>query len=427
MNNVLNFLFKYKVKASLCFLAMICFPYFIGNNTDQSWLVIQYPWGSVKVIDTAGWYLKVGNSYWSYPRNWQVEYDNEYSFKVVFNDGGSAIMNAMVRFSSPLTVDAKRNFHQLFGGNEESVEAAVWAHLSDSMKSSGPLMSASEHQSSRRGEFTSCVQDQLQHGLFEMKRIPKILYDQYDDKGKPITVYATEIVYEDNGEPKVVRQSPLTDFGIVITQFSITDVVYDDQTQRQFAQKKEAFLSAEGSKAQREKEVQERLMVEERGRREKAESESIALRRKAEEVINAQREKEVAELKAEKEKSVAETNAARELAVALLSKQQAETKSQQELECAKLDRMKAQEEADAQIILASAKEQALKLGGAISERDKILAEIEKEKMIGIADRLSKIAVPQFIINGSNGADGAASSTNDHLMNIFLLKQMGVVK
>lgn len=427
MNDVLNFLFKYKVKASLFFLAMICFPYFIGNNTDQSWLVIQYPWGSVKVIDTAGWYLKAGNSYWSYPRNWQVEYDNEYSFKVVFNDGGSAIMNAMVRFSSPLTVEGKRNFHQLFGGNEESVEAAVWAHLSDSMKSSGPVMSASEHQSSRRGEFTSLVQDQLQYGLFEMKRIPKVLYDQYDDKGKPITVYATEVVYEDNGEPKVVRQSPLTDFGIVITQFSITDVVYDDQTQRQFAQKKEAFLSAEGSKAQREKEVQERLMVEERGRREKAESESIALRRKAEEVINAQREKEVAELKAEKEKSVAETNAARELAVALLTKQQAETRSQQELECAKLDRMKAQEEADAQIILSSAKEKALKLGGAISERDKILAEIEKEKMIGIADRLSKIAVPQFIINGSNGADGQVSSTNDHLMNIFLLKQMGVVK
>lgn len=404
------------------FTVIFCFPFLVGNNTDQDWLVIQYPWGSVKVIDTAGWYMKAGGNYWSYPRNWQVEYDKEHTFKVVFNDGGSAVMNAMVRFASPLTVDGKRRFHQLFGGDEIAVESAVWAHLSDAMKSSGPVMSASEHQSARRGEFTSLVQDQLQKGLFEMKRISKTLQDQYDDKGKPITVYATEVVYDESGtNQRVARPSPLTDFGIIITQFSITDVTYDDQTQRQFAQKKEAFLSAEGSKAQREKEVQERLMVEEKGRREKAESEAIALRRKAEEVINGQREKEVAELKAQKEKVIAETKAQMELAVALLTKQQAETRAQQELEVAKFDRMRAEEEAQGQIILASAKEKALKLGGAISDRDRILAEIERDKAIGVAERLSKVNVPQFIIGGSQGGD-----INSSLINMFLLKQLGVL-
>lgn len=421
---VLNFLIKnYKIVLSL--VAFLCIMlFFQGNNTDQRWLVIQYPWGDVKVIDTAGWYFKAGNSYWSYPRNWQVEYDQEYSFKVVFNDGGSAVMNAMVRFSSPTTLEGKRNFHQLFGGNEEAVEAAVWAHLSDAMKSSGPVMSASEHQSSRRGEFTALVQDQLQKGLFEMKRVSRTLQDQFDDKGKPITVYATEVVFdEESGQQRIARPSPLTDFGIIITQFSITDVTYDDQTQRQFAQKKEAFLSAEGSKAQREKEVQERLMVEERGRREKAESESIALRRKAEEVINAQREKEVAELKAQKEKVVAETKAQMELAVAQLTKMEAETKAQQQLECAKLDRLKAVEEAEAQIVLASAKQKALELAGAISEKDQILAEIERDKFIGIAEQLAKINVPKFIISG--GSEGS-QSPNDALMNMFLLKQFGVV-
>lgn len=420
-----NLLKKHFLKIVILLCTLITIPFFIGNNSDQSWLVIQYPWGSVKVIDTAGWYFKCGTSYWSYPRNWQVEYDQEYSFKVVFNDGGSAVMNAMVRFASPATVERKRNFHQLFGGNEEAVEAAVWAHLSDAMKSSGPVMSASEHQSARRGEFTALVQDQLQKGLFEMKRISKTLQDQYDDKGKPITVYATEVVFDGEGsEQKISRPSPLSDFGICITQFSITDVTYDDQTQRQFAQKKEAFLSAEGSKAQREKEVQERLMVEERGRREKAESESIALRRKAEEVINAQREKEVAELKAEKEKTVAETNAAKELAVAEFSKKQAETKAQQELECAKLDRMRAEEEAQAQIILASAREKSLDLGGAISEKERVLAEIERDKQIGIAKELSHINVPQFIISGENSSQNGDMSGS--LMNILLLKQLGIL-
>lgn len=405
------------------FLIIIFFAFCIGNNTDQEWLIIQYPWGNVKVIDTAGWYLKAFGNHWTYPRNWQVEYSDEWSFKVVFNDGGSATMNAMVRFASPITMEGKRNFHQLFGGNEDAVENAVWAHLSDAMKSSGPVMSASEHQSARRGEFTCLVQDQLQKGLFEMKRLSKNLPDQFDEKGKPLTVFATEVVFEEGtNEEKIARPSPLTDFGIIITQFSITDVTYDDQTQRQFAQKKEAFLSAEGSKAQREKEVQERLMVEERGRREKAESESIALRRKAEEVINAQREKEVAEIKANKEKTVAETNAAMQLAVARLLKEQAETRAEQDLECAKLARMRAEEEASGQIILAEAQKKSIEIGGSLSERDRILAEIDRDKYIGIASELSKTNVPRFIING-----GDKANTNDSLINMFFLKNLGVLK
>lgn len=406
---VLNFIIKHIYKICIIIALIWSISFFIGNNRDQSWLVVQYPWGTVSVIDTAGWYFKTG-SYWTYPRNWQVEYDKDYAFKVVFNDGGSAIMNAMVRFSSPTTVEGKRKFHQLFGGNEEAVEAAVWAHLSDAMKSSGPVMSASEHQSSRRGEFTSLVQDQLQKGLFEMKRVSRVLQDQFDDKGKPITVYATEVVFEqDSSAQRIARPSPLTDFGITITQFSITDVTYDDQTQRQFAQKKEAFLAAEGSKAQREKEVQERLMVEERGRREKAETESMALREKAKAVIDAQRQKEVEE-----------TNAARKLAVAEYTKRESETRAQQDLEVARLDKERAKEEAEAQIILASARQKSLQLGGAISERDMVLAEIERDKAIGVAKELAKIHVPQFIISG----DGAG--THDSMMNLMMLKYLNVL-
>lgn len=407
---MLNFVIKHIYKISILLVTLWAISFFIGNNRDQTWLVVQYPWGSVQVIDTAGWYFKTG-SYWCYPRNWQVEYDKEHAFKVVFNDGGSAVMNAMVRFSSPVTLDGKRKFHQLFGGNEDAVEAAVWAHLSDAMKSSGPVMSASEHQSARRGEFTSLVQDQLQKGLFEMRRVSRNLLDQFDDKGKPITVYATEVVFEnESANQKIARPSPLTDFGIVITQFSITDVTYDDQTQRQFAQKKEAFLAAEGSKAQREKEVQERLMVEERGRREKAETESMALREKAKAVIDAQREKEVQE-----------TNSARNLAVAQLKKQEAETLAEQQLQVARLDKERSKEEAEAQVILANARQKALSLGGALSEKEQILAEIERDKCIGVAKELAKIHVPQFIISGQGN-----SNTEGSMMNLLMLKQLGVM-
>src|SRR5277367_3190281 len=132
---VLSLFTNHYRKMLIGLVLLFSFIFFTGNNNDQSWLVVQYPWGKVTVIDTAGWYFKSGGSRWEYPRNWQVEYDCDSAFKVVFNDGGSATMNAMVRFSSPITLDSKRKFHQLFGGNEESVKAAVWAHLSDAMKS----------------------------------------------------------------------------------------------------------------------------------------------------------------------------------------------------------------------------------------------------------------------------------------------------
>ena len=275
--------------------------------------------------------------------------------------------------------------------------------------------------------------------LFETRKIQKTLHDQFDDKGKPITVWATEVVNDEKGQPRIANPSPLAKLGIVVTQFSITHVEYDEATKKQFAQKKDAFLAAENSKAQREKEVQERLMVEERGRREKAEAEATALKQKAKEVIDAERLKQVAELDAQRAKNVAEmdairnkvvaeTDAAKLLAVAQLDKQRAETDAAKQLEVAKLERQAAEENAQKQIALAKAQEESLKIAGAISERDRVLAEIEKEKAIGVAQHLAKVGVPSFIINGGTDAkDGNSTSVNDQLMNVFLLRQMGVLK
>lgn len=405
----------------------------VGSNNDQSWQVLQYISGDVRVVDNAGYYNTYFGRVTTYPRNMQVEYDKEWAFSVTFNDASTAKMEAMLRIAAPNTVDAKREFHRQFGGNMENVEAAIWAHLSNAIKASGPIMSSSEHQSARQSEFNQLVYEQLNHGLFETRKIQKTLHDQFDDKGKPITVFATEVVLDDKGAPRIANVSPLAKLGLTVTQFSITHTEYDEMTRNQFAAKKAAFLAAENSKAQREKEVQERLMVEEKGRREKAEAEASALKQKAKEVIDAQREKEVAELNASREKAVAETNAARELAVSQLTKEQAEVKAnqekvvaetaaQRELEVARLDRQAAEENAAKQIALAKAQEESLKIAGAISERDRVLAEIEREKAIGVARELSKINVPSTVIGGAG--NGQSGETN--LVNLFLLERLGVL-
>ena len=423
MNKLLSPI-KLGVIAFAIIMGIVCLFGLIGRNDDQNWQILQYPSGSVRVINQPGYYNKWFGTVTTYPRNWQVEYNSEegkdWSTKVTFNDGGWANMDSIIRFASPTDTEKQRAFHQLFAGSEENVEAAVWAHLADAMKSSGPVMSTSEHQSARRSEYNALVQEQLDKGVFQMKKVERQLLDQTDEKGKPITVYATEVILDAKGQAEVTKASPLTDFGIKVTQFSITDVRYDEQTVKQFVTKKEAFLAAENSKAQREKEVQERLMVIERGLREKAESEAMANKQKATEVINAQREKEVAELNAIREKVVAETNAAREYAVAKLTKDQAEVKANQELEVAKIGRAASEEDAKKQILLAQAKKESIALGGAITERDRVLAEIAAARDANVAKELSRLQVPSTVING--GANGGGGD----LVNLALLKYMGVL-
>lgn len=430
---------KLGVIAFLVVATLVAFFGAFGKNDDQNWQVLQYPTGTVRVINTPGYYLRMFGTVTTYPRNWQVEYNNQaggkdgdWSTKVTFNDGGYAHMDSIIRFASPSTEPEQRAFHRLFAGSEENVEAAVWAHLSDAMKSSGPVMSTSEHQSARRSEYNALVQEQLERGLYEMRKTERKL-DQKDEKGNQIIVVATEVVEKD-GKPIITKPSPLTDFGIKITQFSITDVKYDEQTLKQFITKKEAFLAAENSKAQREQEVQQRLMIQEKGLRERAEAEAIANKQMATETINATREKTVAETNANREKVVAETNAARELAVANLTKQQAEVKAaqekavaetaaQRELEVARLNRQAAEENAKKEIVLAEAKKQSLALGGAISERERVLAQIAADRDVQVAGQLSKVQTPQTVINGQGGTAGGGESS---LLNLVLLKSMGVL-
>ncbi len=140
--------------------------------------------------------------------------------------------------------------------------------------------------------------------------------------------------------------------------------------------------------------------------------------------------KKEAETKAEQEKSVAETQAAKLVAVALLTKQEAETKARQQLEVAKLERQAAEENAKKQVALATAQKESLALGGAISEHDRVLAEIARDEHIGVARELSKIVGPTTVFNGGSGTSGtsatSANSAMDSLISVTLMEKLNAL-
>jgi hypothetical protein len=389
---------------------------------DTEWQAVQYISGEVEIKDSAGVYIAFFPKVTEYPRNLPLgfykksteESPTDESTRVTFNDGGTADIDATLRIALPTTVDQKREFHRQFSGNLANVKTAVWAHLSNVIKASGPLMSASENQASRKSEFNTVVLDQLNDGLYEMRRVEREL-EQTDEKGNKIRVAATEIVKDlKTNKPIISQQSPLAKYGVTVTQFSITDTEYDDQTRKQFSTKKDAFLQAESAKAQREGEVQQKLMVMERGLREKAETEAKSNLEKAQAVITAMKEKEVAE-----------TEAAKILAVALKQKETAETEAAMKLSVAKLDKEAATENASKIRILAEAEKDRIAQAGAITEKDKVTLETQRETAIGVASALAKVNVPQIVISGTGGADGkGGSATQSELINLLLLKQNG---
>lgn len=404
-------------------------------NDLQDWQILQGVTGKVSVIEGSGYYGQWFGKPYRYPKTLEAFYSShpeegngkDDSIKVTFNDGGTAQVSAFVKIGLPLDEQKRILLHQDFQGNYQTIKSAVRAHLVNAIKASGPMMSASENQSSRKSEFNQIVEEQLINGLFRMRRTEVELADLTetveagtDDKGNRVTkerkakVLATEIVKDKDGKPIIDYKSPLERYGITVIQFSITEIEYDNKTLEQFAAKKESYLNAEKSKAQRQEEVQQRLMIEEKGRRQVAEIEAVQNQKKTEMIIQAEMNQEVAEVK----KKQAVTEAQQKVEVA--KQQQQETETMKAI--AKIKVETATLEKQALIAAAEAKQKTIELGGGISEKERVLAEFRMNRDIGVAKELSRIAVPGIIIGG--GKDGGGNVTQD-LMQYSLMRNMGL--
>lgn len=398
-----------------------------GKNDDQNWQIKQSIMGDVEVIDTPGYYLKMFASVWTWPRAHMAVYNAiadegdkaDESIRVTFNDGGTAQISAMVRFQLPTRKEDRRKFHRDFGGSMKNAISSVKAHLINCSKAAAPLMSSSEHQTARKAEFAQIIEDMLRNGLYKMRKVKRELLDKFDENGRPITIYATEIISGKDGMPIVVQISPLKEYNIKILQFSITNTNYDKETRKQFAAKKGMFLEAEKSKAEREKQVQKRLMIVERGKAEMAEITAQANKVKERVTIEAQQKVDVA-IRAKKE---AETKANMALEVAKIKKMEAEIEANMGLEVAKINVNAAKNQAIAMIKLAEAKQKQIQLAGYISEKDRVLAQIEADKQTKIASFLRDVQTPSMIfMGGENGGGG----TTLPLLNIALMKASGIL-
>ncbi|MCD6436476.1 MAG: hypothetical protein J7L15_08890 [Clostridiales bacterium] len=400
----------------------------MGVCDAQEWIVVQPIMGDVRIQENPGPYWKGFAKTWAYARNIEFRYNDDPKdgdeederIDVTFNDGGMAKIGTYIRLQTPLVQADRISFHEQFGGIHDNVKASIKSFMIDCMKSTAPLMSASENQSARKSEFRQLVLDQMKKGLYDMNLEEVVKKDTTDVTGEAITLFKTSIRLVD-GKPIITTESPITKrFKMEVVQFSVTGTNYDPATLEQFSAKKELFLGAEQAKAQRSKEVQERLMIEEKGKREKAEAEAAANVIMATAVIAAEQKANVAL----QTKIEAETKAAQMLSVAELDKATLLMAESAIYEQAEIKARTALKLKEAMIATAEGKKQAIELSGDITELEQAMIDAEVEKARVVAEALSQIKVPStMIINGS--ANEGGTSVTEHLINIKLMESAGL--
>lgn len=402
----------------------------VSVNDGQNWVYLQYPNGTVRIIDEPGCYLKLFGKNWVYPRYMEFRYNDDpsdgdkakESTGVTYNDGGEADISTFIRLRTPILKDDRVSFHQQFGGRLGNVKASVKSFMADCLKSTAPLMSSSENQSARKAEFRQIVANQIARGTYKMKKEKTVVKDTTDLTGKEITIFKTEIVRDRDGNPLIEEISPIiSKYKMAVEQFSVTGTEYDPETRKQFALKKKVFLEIEQAKADREKQVQDRLMIIEQGLRNKAEATAKANVVKEKAVIEAKQKAEVAL----QTKIEAETRAAQLLSVAEIIKKEKLMIASMGLEVAQIKAKEAEQAKIAVILKAEGRKKAIELSGDITEIEQAMIDAEVMKAEVVAKYLAQINVPSTMFIGGNGAAGG-SHIMENLINMKLMVDTGIL-
>jgi hypothetical protein len=421
----------------------------VGKNEATNWQIKQGVGGNVTIQDKAGYYFKGFATITTYPRYVSQRWNDIMgdgantieSIRTTFNDGGTAQISTDIRYATPSSDDARKLFHQQFGGNIANATIAVKSHLINCVKASGPLMSASENQAARKAEFTQLVENQTAEGLYAMERIEKYIElpqsaDEIADGEVPRTeaVTATRLMLDDNGLPVVSKVSPLKTYGISVLQFSITETVYDPETLKQFAAKKESFLAAEKSKADKIKFAQAEMSTVAEYAQKIAEQKGLAEMEMMKQTTDAERDAELATIEAQKNvdvallaKEMAETVAEQKKSVATIEKEAALVVASQGLEVATIAALEAEEAKKATIAQAEGKEKAIQLSGAITEKEEVLAKIAAQRDVSVSLNLSKMAAPSTIFLSNGGGEGSGQGNYfGQLMGYGMSQQFGII-
>ena len=369
-------------------LAVLISSVFLHSNSVQNFQVIQSVTGAVDVRSDGGYYFRFFPRIWTYPKVSTVFFSNEKAeskdndgVTVRFVNKGEGDVSCQVVYRLYTDADTIKRMHTYAGGDIDIIDNLVLSKLKDIAMTCASNITSSQAIENRE-EFASHIRE-----LF-------------------------------------VNNKELLEAGIQVEQFSITKINFDTVTTDLFQAQQKADLQKKTAEAEKQNLIMQKERTEAQYEQQIAESKGKAEVEKIKAVTDAERQKELAEIAAKQEVAVAE-----------LEKQRASVEANKKLEVAEIQRKEEEQrlqiiqiQAEQKIAAAKAKEQEIKLSGAITEAEKTRLEIDKATKIGVAEAwargVAQMKLPATLMVGNGAADkGSPVDALIQLMTVEKAKEL----
>ena len=362
----------------------------VYTNDISQLQVIQSFTGSTSVKTQGGIYFRILPKIWTYNKTNQVAFsfekdeskDND-GVHVFFSNKGQGDVSTQVTYNLLLEEEKVYRMHELAKGDDDVIDRRILATIREiTMREAGQITSSDAIE--KREEFANAIRQQILHN-------PDYL-----------------------------------EIGVDITQFTITNITFDDLTIVAYKKAQEADLQKKTAEAEKLNLVMQKERVEAEAAKQIAESKGKAEVEKTKATTDAEREKELAEIKAKQDVAVAE-----------LAKQKAIVEANKQLEVAEIQKKEEQTrlevvriQVEQKIAEAEAKKQQIELAGDIKEKERFELEIQMKTRIemakAIAQGLNGVKLPTSLFIGANGGDGKAGNALDYLIHLLTVQKANEV-
>ena len=371
-------------------LAIVILNVMFHKNNISQIQVIQNFTGSTEIRTKGGIYFKLFPTIWTYNKTNQVAFsyvkeesqDND-GVHVFFANKGQGDVSTQVTYNIVSEEDKVYKMHELAKGDDDVIDRRILATIREVTMREAGLITSSEA-IEKREEFAEKIRKELLH-----------------------------------------NQDYLA-IGIDITQFTITNIDFDDLTIAAYKKAQEADLqkkTAESEKLNLQMQKEKTIAEYEK---QTAESKGKAEVEKIKAITDAEREKELAEIKAQQEVQVAN-----------LVKEKAEIEANKLLEVAEIQKKEEQVkleiiqiQSQQKVAEAEAKKKQIELAGDLTEKERLAMEIEKDVKISyakyIAEGLNGMTLPKILMVNAGKPDsgnGTSISSFIDLLNIKLSKDL----
>ena len=356
---------------------------FLHYNSVQNFQVIQSVNGNVEVRPDGGYYFRFFANIWTYKKVNAVFFSNDRAeskdndgIVVRFSNKGQGDVSAQVVYRLYTDNETIKKMHSYAGGDIDVIDNLVLSKLKDIAMTCASRITSSQAIEDREA-FANAIREHF------------------------------------------INNKELAEIGIIVEQFSITLINFDDVTSNLFQAQQEADLQKKKAEAEKANLVMQKERTVAEYEQQIAASKGAAEVEKIKAVTDAERQKELAEIDAQQKVAVAELEKQRATVEAQKKLEVAEIQKKEE--AARLEVIKIQ--ADQKVAEAKAKEQEIKLSGAMTEQEKVRLEIEKETKIGVAAEwakgISNMKLPSTMLIGGGSKE---SSPIDNLLNLLTVEK-----